>query len=225
VDQVDLYETLGVERQDTSVAVRLAYRDLARLSHASIDGVPPFVREMELAVAVLSDGARRLHYDGVVRGAAGELAAARTADDHAADADHADDDDDAADETCLDLLRDFEGGPPSREEVRDLFRCNFAPGAEPKSGRLRVLDLRIRVAEEPLAPGVLCLAVPLFRACPGCHGTGSIELHACGACGACGLAETRWLVRVPLGAGERLIGLGALGVRTLVLRMQVAARA
>ena len=207
MEQVDLYETLGVEHHDSSVAIRRAYRDLARLSHATIDAVPPFVREMELAVAVLSDGARRLHYDDAAR-------AGREPGTADADAD--------ADDTCVDLLRDFEGGPPSREEMWELFRCNFAPGAEPKSGRVRVLHLRIRVGEVAAAPTVLCLAVPLFRACACCHGTGSVELHPCAACDASGLAERRSLVRVSLTPGERVIWLGALGVRTPLLGLQVA---
>lgn len=212
---MNLYDTLGVGRQDCSVSVRRAYRDLARLSHATTDAVPQFVREMEIAVAILSDGARRMHYDDVVRDAGGEASAG-------ADPDVRD--------TQLDLLTDFDGGPPSREEVRDLFRCNFAPGAEPKSGAVRVLELRIRTGPElepdsPESPAALSLAVPIFHACASCHGTGSVDWLGCGACGASGLVEQRSVVRIRFAAGERLILLGVLGVRTPVLRLRVGALA
>jgi DnaJ-class molecular chaperone len=203
---VNLYETLGVGHHDSAELVRRAYRDLARLSHATIDAVPKFVREMEVAVAVLSDGARRTHYDDVVRAehAGAEPELAEPAEAH------------------LDLLRDFDGGPPSREEVWSLFRSNFAPGAEPKSGHVHVLDLRIAVGERALDAGdVLCLAVPLFHACALCHGTGAIDWVGCHACDGSGVAEQRSQVRVPMSARERSVSLGELGVRTPVLHVQV----
>ena len=208
MERVNLYETLGVGRRDSAVAVRSAYRDLARLSHATIDAAPHFVREMDLAVEVLSDAARRAHYDDVVRGQPATVDQARR-------------------ETHLDLIRDFEGGRPSRDEVRGLFRRCFGPAEEPKSGRVMVLDLRIGIAEpDPDSAGeVLCLAVPVFHACAVCHGTGSVGLLACSSCAGSGVAEERELVRTPVSPGERTIGLAEIGVRTLVLHVQMTARA
>ena len=227
MERVNLYETLGVAHHDSAELVRRAYRDLARLSHATIDAVPMFVREMEVAVAVLSDGARRTHYDDVVRAehpSAAEPELGEPAEAH------------------LDLLRDFDGGPPSREEVWSLFRSNFAPGAEPKSGHVHVLDLRIAVGERVLdasdgplggpagraltppsggTGGVLCLEVPLFHACAVCHGTGAIDWVGCHACDGSGVAEQRSQVRVPMSARERSVSLGELGVRTPVLQLQL----
>jgi DnaJ-class molecular chaperone len=205
VERVNLYETLGVGRRDSADLVRCAYRDLARLSHATIEAVPRFVREMEVAVAVLSDGARRTHYDDVVRADSGAEAEM-----------------DEPAETHLDLLRDFSGGPPSREEVWSLFRSNFAPGAEHKSGHVHVLELHIAIGDRvPGAAGVLAVAVPLFHACADCHGTGSIDWVACHACDGSGVAEQRSQVRVPMSARESTISLGELGVRTPILRLHV----
>jgi DnaJ-class molecular chaperone len=194
----DLYHSLGVDRDDGALAVRRAYRDLARLSSPSTDAVPTFIQEIELACAVLSDGARRARYD-------------RRPHPSAATAPPA-----------LDLLGDFEGGPPSREEVRNSFRSNFAPGAEPKSARIEVLDLSIRLAGRGAGPiEDLSLGVPLFHACPACHGTGSVSCCACGACEATGLVEERLTVRLPAGLGEWIISLEALGVRSPILRLRV----
>jgi DnaJ-class molecular chaperone len=208
VERVNLYETLGVGRRDSAVAVRSAYRDLARLSHATIDAAPHFVREMDRAVEVLSDAARRAHYDDVVRGQPTSVDRPRR-------------------EMHVDLIRDFEGGRPSRDEVHGLFRRCFGPAEEPKSGRVMVLDLRIGIAEpDPgSAADVLCLAIPVFHACAVCHGTGSVGLLACSSCAGSGVAEERHLVRTPVSPGERTIGLGEIGVRTLVLHVQMTARA
>jgi DnaJ-class molecular chaperone len=204
VERVNLYETLGVGRQDSAELVRCAYRDLARLSHATVDAVPRFVREMDVAVAVLSDSARRTHYDDVVRAEAADPEMGEPVETH------------------LDLLRDFEGGPPSREEVWSLFRSNFAPGAEPKSARVHVLELHVAIGEPGRADGgVLTLAVPLFHACAACHGTGSIDWVACHECDGSGVAEQRSQVRLSLSARERTIALGELGVRTPILRLHV----
>ena len=199
--RVNLYETLGVSRQDCSVAVRHAYRDLARRSHATTEAVPLFVREMELAVAVLSDGARRTHYD--------EAPVAELEPDI------------ESDEERLDLLRDFQGGPPSREEVRHAFRGNFDAASERKSGRVDVLELRIGL---PARSGghVLLLGLPVFHPCAGCHGTGSIASVACAACDGSGLAKVQALVRIFVTAGERAVSLVSLGIRTPILRVSAA---
>jgi DnaJ-class molecular chaperone len=203
VERVNLYETLGVGRQDSAELVRCAYRDLARLSHATVEAVPRFVREMDVAVAVLSDGARRTHYDDVVRAEGAEPEMGEPAETH------------------LDLLRDFDGGPPSREEVWSLFRSNFAPGAEPKSAHVHVLELHVAIGERMPAVSVLTLAVPLFHACAACHGTGSIDWVGCHACEGSGVAELRSQVRLAMSAGDRTVSLGELGVRTPILRLHV----
>lgn len=215
---VDLYETLGVGPADRAVSVRRAYRDLARLSHATTHVVPRFVEEMEVAYEVLSDGPRRAHYDDrMMRGAnpadVGEIGA-------------------GAVEHHLDLLRDFEGGPPSRDEVRNTFRRNFAPGAEPKSGHVRALQLLIRVPE-PTSSGmaVVCIAVPVFHPCARCHGTGSVDCTRCGGCDGTGLAEVRSAVHVSATVDvspslpERVVSLESFGVRSPILCIRIAAAA
>lgn len=191
---VDLYHSLGVGRDDGALAVRRAYRDLARLSSPSTDAVPAFIQEIELACAVLSDGARRARYDHRPHRSA------------------------APTPPSLDLLGDFEGGPPSREEVRNSFRSNFAPGAEPKSAHIEVLDLSIRVAG-PVED--LSLGVPLFHACAACHGTGTVAGCACSACEGIGLVEERHTVPLPAALGEWIISLESLGVRSPILRLRV----
>jgi DnaJ-class molecular chaperone len=194
---LDLYQSLGVSRDDGAIAVRRAYRDLARLSSPSTDAVPAFIQEIELACAVLSDGSRRERYDRRPH----PLTPRRSLD--------------------LDLMRDFDGGPPSRAEVRNSFRSNFAPGAEPKSARVEVLDLTIRLAE-PADDG-LQLGVPVFHACAACHGTGAVAWSACSACDGIGLVEECHAVWVAAGPGERLMSLEALGVRSPILRLRITA--
>jgi DnaJ-class molecular chaperone len=217
MEHVNLYQSLGVGREDCAIAVRRAYRDLARLSSPATDSVPVFMQEIDLACAVLSDGARRAHYDRRISGgaagaaAAGGGASARSVTEEVA---------------TVDLLADFEGGPPSAEEVRHAFRCNFAPGAEPKTGRIECLHLLIRIAS-PLPSGDLAvwLAVPVFHACAGCHGTGSVGWCACGACEGTGLAEKRSAVRLAAARGESVVSLEQLGVRSPILRLQVTTMA
>ena len=195
----DLYETLGVGHDDRDAAVRHAHRDLARLSHATTRAVPRFVQEIDVALQVLSDQERRARYDA---------RSPRAGEQHHA-AEHR-----------LDLLRDFEGGPPSRDEVRHAFRCNFAPGAEPKSARVDLLCLVISGA----AVAVLAIEIPLFRPCARCHGTGSVAGCGCADCDGTGMAETRATVRVPA-EGEHLLSLERLGVRTPFLHLRVTAQA
>lgn len=193
----DLYETLGVGHDDRDAAVRHAHRDLARLSHATTSAVPRFVHEIDIALEVLSDHERRARYDS---------RPPRSDEPHQA-AEHR-----------LDLLRDFEGGPPSRDEVRHAFRCNFAPGAEPKSARVDLLRLVVSGA----AVAVLAIEIPLFRPCARCHGTGSVAGCGCVDCDGTGMAEMRATVRAPA-AGEHLLSLERLGVRTPILHLRVMA--
>jgi DnaJ-class molecular chaperone len=205
----DLYETLGVGHDDRALAVRHAYRDLARLSHATTRAVPRFVQEIDIALQVLSDQGRRARYDSRVA-SAGEEVAAHGAAEHR-----------------LDLLRDFEGGRPSQEEVWHAFRCNFAPGTEPKSARVDVLAILIRVSGpvSSSGPDVLAIELPLFHPCARCHGSGSVAWCGCAACAGTGMAETRATVRVPATASERVLSLESLGVRTPILHLRVTAEA
>ena len=207
----DLYQTLGVGHDDREPAVRHAYRDLARLSHATTRAVPRFVREIDIALLVLSDHVRRARYDSRVAGAGEEVAAHHPAAEHR-----------------LDLLRDFEGDQPSQEEVWHAFRCNFAPGAEPKSARVDVLTILIRISgRASISSGseVLAIELPLFQPCARCHGSGSVAWCGCADCAATGMAETRATVRVPATASERTLSLESLGVRTPILHLRVTAEA
>jgi DnaJ-class molecular chaperone len=211
--QVDLYESLGVGHGDGALAVRRAYRDLARLSRATTDAVPPFVQKIELAFAVLSDGSRRAHYDRLAEGSRGDVGGLEAEP-------HGDERGDPGG-TRVDLLRDFGGGQPSVEEVWNAFRCNFAPGAEPKSCRVQVLDLHVRMAPPESTAGMLRVDLPVFHACAHCHGTGSIDWCACAACEGTGLAEERSAVRIPAASAEHLLSLERMGVRNPILRLRV----
>src|ERR671938_153204 len=108
----DPYATLGVSPDDRSPAIRGAFQDLMRRFHAVTDARPPFQRAVVDAFAALWGG--------------------REMPDAAPP---------AAREIRIDLLDDFDGSRPSRDEIRALFRSNFTAAGPPKSGRVELLEL------------------------------------------------------------------------------------
>src|SRR6266545_2385817 len=106
---VDLYDALGVARDDRAVAIRHAFHDLTRTHRPAIDFVSRFLQEAAAAFVTLSDAHRRGEYDR--RGDEPAPLAAAAA---------------PGAEIYLDVLRDFDGTHPSRAEIAHAFRGNFA---------------------------------------------------------------------------------------------------
>ncbi len=188
----DPYATLGVSRDDRSLAIRGAFQDLMRRFHAVTDARPPFQRAVVDAFTSLSSGA--------------DMPEAIES---------------PVPDVCLDLLDDFEGGRPSRDEVRALFRSNFTSAGPPKSGRIELFELDLR---GPRRMTLIQLELPVFHPCPACHGSGSIALHACAGCDGTGLAEERAAALVRLAPGtSTILALARHGVRTPTLRVRLLA--
>jgi hypothetical protein len=189
----DPYATLGVWHDDRTAAILGAFQDLMRRFHAVTDARPPYHRAVADAFAALSSGPDMPELgEPPIR-----------------------------DATPIDLLDDFAGGRPSREEVWALFRSNFTSYGPPKSGRIDLLELEVRGPERPT---VIQLELPVFHPCPACHGSGSTALHGCAACDGTGVAEDRAAAVVRLTPGtETVVPLAPLGVLTPALRIRLIA--
>jgi DnaJ-class molecular chaperone len=216
----DLHDSLGVWRLDPTAAIRAAHHDLRGRFFAATDHASRFMRGVDDAVETLVDVRLRSRYDRQLgrfeeRGELGSEAEPMRAGDEPARV--------SSDEVRLDLLRDFAGASPSREEVRDSFRANFLADAAPKSGRVDTLELQIGGYAEGTS---LALAVPAFHPCTTCHGTGRLDVYRCQDCDGSGLAEERVEIHVAAlsleaARGEVVIHLGRLGIRSPIVMLRV----
>ena len=206
--QSDLYGRIGVSRDDGAALIHAAHDELVRHFFAATSHASRFVQELEDAVETLLDARQRARYD--------ELLLAEAL------APHQERFELRTRETRLDLLSDFEGYPPSPEELHDTFRSNFSADAAPKSGRIDTLVLRCDGWQG--AHVELTLAVPTFHPCAACHGSGFIDAYACAGCDGSGLAEERDespVTRAGRTGTEQIVTLGHLGIRSPILRVQL----
>lgn len=225
------YAILGVPRDETPNGIRAAYRDRAKQLHPDHagGGESRGFRELRHAYEVLSDERRRASYDAELE--VGERAAPRTDPTRAP----------APVEPLLrdrprpeplipepaHVLRDFQTVRPSVDALADRILHSFLDPL-PKAERLEALTVRIEITPEQAATGVVVpLALPVFRPCPACGGTGSDWMFPCVACRQEGVVEEERVVRIRVPPRVRHgavieLPLDDLGIRDLYLRLQVA---
>ena len=125
------------------------------------------------------------------------------------------------------LFRDYARISPSREEVYERFARNFTRRGISKAERLQALTVDVVLSPgEALRGGVVAIAVPVFRRCSACGGSGQDWFFPCFWCRQQGFVEEEETVEIEL---PRLLKSGTvvdvplreLGIRNLVLRVQV----
>lgn len=90
---------------------------------------------------------------------------------------------------------------PSYEAMYDRFLRNFTGRGVPKSERLESLDFDLALtADEARRGGTVRVAVPVFRTCAACGGTGHDSLFPCLECAQQGVVESERRVAVTIRA-------------------------
>ena len=125
------------------------------------------------------------------------------------------------------LFRDYSRISPSPEEVHERFARNFTRRGISKAERLQALTVDVVLSpDEALRGGVVAIAVPVFRRCSACGGSGQDWFFPCLCCRQQGFVEEEETVEIEL---PRLLKSGTvvdvplreLGIRNLVLRVHV----
>ena len=125
------------------------------------------------------------------------------------------------------ILRDFERYRPSLAAIRRRFRRNFTGAGTPRDERVEPLTLEILLTpDEAARGGSLPIAVPVYRTCPLCEGSGLDRGFPCLACGAEGLYESAAVVdlRIPANVADHAIHevpIGGLGIHNFSLRVEI----
>ena len=203
-DKKTYYMVLGISRSETPTGVRAAYRDRARQLHPDIagEGATRAFQELTEAYDVLSDPSRRRAYNA-------QLAAA------------------IPPRTPTSILRYPETVHPSFEEVYERFLRNFTGLHVPKAERPVALEVEVLLTRDEAAAGCnVPVAVPTFRSCPRCRGSGWEWSYPCMACRRMGMIETERLVHVrvpPMVPPDTVyeVALGGLGIHNFQLRLHV----
>lgn len=221
----DYYVVLGIPRTESAGGIRAAYRDLARRYHPDRagDAGTPFFREVAEAYRILSDPARRASYDCGLRDAedAEPLTAPPIVPQGSGQVPE------PPVPEPISVMRDFEVTAPSLEEVLHRFVDNFLAPHERKHRRLDALGLNIIISPTQAAfGGALQLAVPVFRPCARCHGTGGAYGYECLTCQGAGMVEEERPVTVYLPPGVSdgsvfQVPLRGLGIHNMYLEICV----
>jgi molecular chaperone DnaJ len=203
----DYYLVLHLTPEATTEEIRSAYRRRALELHPDQSGFgsDPFL-ELQEAYAVLSDPARRAHYDRkaetipvhhaypsrdrTTRAGRGYSAEPLTAVQPASGFE------DVA------LSRSFETFSPSFEEIFERLWSNFDLLTRPKEERLESLTVDVSLSpEEAFAGGAVRLMVPARAICPACRGRGSVGPYGCWRCEGQGALTGECPVMVTFPAG------------------------
>ncbi len=214
----DYYLILGIPRSESATGIRAAYRDFAKRHHPDVAGPSGAARFREITEAyeVLSDPARRHQYNDYLAESERPLGPG----------------------TLRRPAEPIVPQPPSVfdrpesiqlsfEELFDRYVRNFTGFVVPKAEREEGLNIEVVLTpEEASRGGVLPIAVPVFRACPVCQGTGEDWPFPCLQCHAQGLIELRETIRMNIPPGTRPatvfeLPLRGLGVHNFYLRLHI----
>jgi hypothetical protein len=239
----DYYVILGISRTDAPAAIRSAYRDLAHRYHPDRTG-PEGTRhfqEINEAYEVLSDPKQRSAYDQEtghpvqvkvepmgeeVRRSSGPGRVGRPRPG-ATDPARGEPIPEPMIPGDVSVLRDFGVTRPSEDALYDRFMRNFARYGLPKSGRVEPLTVELHVSPDRASRGgAVTLALPVFRPCPACKGTGSVWEFGCLHCSGTGMLETEQPVRISLPPHTRdrdlfQVPIRHHGIQNLVLNLLV----
>lgn len=227
------YRLLGIDIDASWEQIRTAYRRYAKELHPDYygDDSGPF-RDLQEAYAVLSDPARRLAYDKLLRQSLAEhgrmphiraeplstTPSGRLKPEPLIPPDKPEDLGD------LSLSNSFDTFLPSFEELFDRLWRNFDL-AQPEFEPLKSLNIEIRISpEEARRGGRVRLHLPARLSCPVCHGRGGVGFYRCWQCDGDGLVEGEFpvLLSFPPGIVESYvteIPLDQLGIHNFYLRV------
>lgn len=180
------YIVLGVPQTESASGIRAAFRELAKRYHADRAGA---------AYEVLSDPQRRRLYDQSLREA--ELPSRPAAEVVVSRPDWPEPE--ALSPEPRSLFRDYGSISPSLEEVYERFARNFTARGVPKAERLQALTVDVVLSpDEALRGGVVAIAVPVFRRCSACGGSGQDWFFPCLRCRQQGFVEEEETVEIEL---------------------------
>jgi DnaJ-class molecular chaperone len=221
----DYYIILGVSRSESPAGIREAFRNLAKKYHPDLRGPEATERFQELAQAyeILSDPEQRKIYDQTLRqGAPSSRAEPLERPRHRGRYQP-----EPLIPEPMSILHDFQTIQPSFDELFARMLRNFSGIGSPKGERIEDLNVEVVVSRLEAARGVVApIAVPVFRPCSLCHGSGRDWLLPCLACEGQGMIEqeTTISVRIPPVVRDRTIieiPLEGLGVHNIFLRLHV----
>jgi molecular chaperone DnaJ len=187
----DHYVTLGVPRTETTAGIRAAFRDLVKRHHPDRTGAKDSeaFRDVVEAYRVLSNPALRDRYDGRLRhqeGAPQEVVIRRSPAEPLT-------------QEPVPLFGRADQARPSLEAMFDRLLRNFTRIGVPKAERVEPLHCDVVLSpEEAARGGVLPIAVPVFKDCPECGGSGRTWLFPCLHCGQSGMVEEKVTVRLEI---------------------------
>jgi len=220
----DYYVVLGIPRNEDPRGIREAYRQLAKRYHpdrARPEASTAF-REVVEAYEALADPERRSRFDRSLRRTEGRL-------DVAPDTIVLDDEPppEPLSPEPVSLMRGFRRMHPSREDILERVLHNVLPARAPKGEQTVALDSELLLSgAERARGGVTWLAVPVFRGCSGCGGSGGGWLYPCPACHGCGVVEgeARLRISIPPREPEGVVldvPLEPVGVHNLRVRLRL----
>ena len=220
MDERNLYEILGVTPAASPEGIREAFRELARRHHPDHAGVEETARFRAIveAYATLADPVKRDRYNRLLQERRFGRSAPRA---------HGEDHPEPLVPEPVSVYRDFERYGPSLAEIRRRFRRNFHRLEAAKREGVEPLTLEIVLSpDEAARGGTLPIAVPVYRTCPLCEGTGADAGFPCLSCGAEGLYESSAVVelqippRVP-DASIYEVPIEGLGIHNFGLRIEI----
>jgi molecular chaperone DnaJ len=227
----DLYVVLGVSRTETPEGIRKSFRELAFRYHPDHTGAreAQHFRDVVEAYGVLSDPRQRAAYDDqLARTERPPQAMGRPprvrAEPLVRERRHEPTAEPLVPEP-ISLLRDFDAGLPSVEEVFDRFVQGFTGRHATKSRSVTPVHLELEVSpEQAFRGGTLAISVPVLYPCAECGGTGRDWLYLCTGCRGRGIVAGEEAVRfhVPprLRDGDVLdVPLAGVGVPDQILRI------
>jgi molecular chaperone DnaJ len=221
----DYYIILGVSRTESSAGIREAFRKLAKKYHPDLSGPESTDTFQEIARAyeILSDPEQRRTYDQTLSGSERRL---RPEPLKMARRQHTDRAEPLVPEP-MSIIHDFQTIRPSCDALFEPIFRNVSGIGVTEAERLPDLNVEVILTPREAAIGAVApIAIPVFRACRSCAGTGREWLFSCVACGGQGMIEDLETVsvRIPPIVHDRSVielPLGGLGLHNLYLRLHI----
>jgi DnaJ-class molecular chaperone len=221
----DYYIVLGVSRTESSGGIREAFRKLAKKYHPDLGGPESTDTFQEIARAyeILSDPEQRRTYDQTLSGSERLLRAEPL---KTAQRQHT-----VRPEPLvlkpMSIMHDDQAIRPSFDTLFESIFRNFSGIGTTKAECLRDLNVEVILTPREAAIGAVApIAIPVFRACRSCDGTGREWFFLCVACGGQGMIGDHETVsvRIPPMVRDRSVielALGGLGLHNFYLRLHI----
>lgn len=221
----DYYIILGVSSSETSAGIREAFRKLAKQYHPDRGGPEATQRFQEIAQAyeVLSDPEQRRTYDQTLRREERLLGSEPLKQERRRGSYHPE----PLIPRPISILRDFQSIRPSFDAIADRILRNFGGVDVPKSERIEDLNVEVILTPMEATRGVNApVAIPVFRTCWSCQGSGREWFFPCLSCAGQGRTEEHKTlsVRIPPGVRDRSViemPIEGLGIHNFYLRLHI----